>query len=126
MRVLLDHSVPAPLRHSLSRHDVRTTVQEEWDKLQNGVLLTAAAGAGFDVFVTCDQNMAYQQTLATRRIAVVVINTNAWPVISSDTTKVVQAVDAAAIGSFTAVAYPKPHLRRRPYAPPSVPGAFEN
>jgi len=103
------------LRHSLSHHDVRTTAQEGWDKLQNGALLAAATQAGFDVFVTCDQNMSHQQNMSGRRIAMVVINTNSWPVISTDTTKVVQAVDAAATGSFATVTYPKPKLRRRPY-----------
>jgi len=50
-----------------------------------------------------------------RRIAMVVINTNSWPVISTDTTKVAQAVDAGTTGSFATVIYPKPKLRRRPY-----------
>jgi len=108
------------LRHSLSHHDVRTTAQEGWDKLQNGALLAAAVEAGFDMFVTCDQNIAYQQTVSGRGIAMVVINTNSWPVISADTTKVIQAVDAATAGSFATVIYPKPKLRRRPYTPPQT------
>jgi hypothetical protein len=69
------------------------------------------------VFVTCDQNIAYQQNLSGRRIAIVIINTNAWPVIRTDTAKAAQAVDAATIGSFATVIYPKPQLRRRPYNP---------
>jgi hypothetical protein len=114
------------LRHSLAAHFVRTTAQEGWDKLQNGALLAAAVEAGFDVFVTCDQNIAYQQNISRRRVAIVAINTNSWPVIGADMTKVVQAVDVATIGSFVTVIYQKPDLRRRPYTPPRAPGEFEN
>jgi len=112
-------SVPAPLRHSLSHHSVRTTAQEGWDKLLNGALL-AAAEAAFDVFVTCDQNIVYQQNMAGRRVAIVVIITNNWPVISTNPAKVVQAVDAATAGSFATVTYPMPPPRRRPYIPPEA------
>jgi hypothetical protein len=84
-------------------------------------LLAAAAEANFYVFVTCDQNIAYQQNMSGRRIALVVINTNSWPVISSDTTKVVQAVDAATTWSFATVIYPKPQLRRKALYPSSSP-----
>ncbi len=118
MRVLLDHSVPAPLKRSLSHHEVRTTAEEGWDTMQNGSLLAAAANSGFDVFVTCDQNLAYQQNMIGRRIAVVVIDTNAWPVINADVTRIVRAVDSATTGSFVTVTYPKPLLRRRPYNTP--------
>jgi hypothetical protein len=114
------------LTQSLSGHEVRTTAEEAWDQLQNGALLAAAAEAGFDVFVTCDQNIAYQQNMSGRRIAIVVINTNSWPVIRSDTAKVVQAVDAAATGSFATVIYPKPQRRRRPYTPPQAPDQFHD
>jgi len=106
------------LKRSLSHHDVRTTAQEGWDKLQNGALI-AAAEQNFSVFVTCDQNIAYQQNMTGRRIAIVAINTNAWPIISTDTTKVTQAVDAATTGSYATVIYPRPQLRRRPYNPSS-------
>jgi hypothetical protein len=118
LRILLDHSVPAPLRSSLAHHDVRTTAQEGWDTLKNGDLL-AVAEAAFDVFVTCDQNIAYQQNLRGRQIAIVAINTNAWPVIGNDPGMVVQAIDRATPGNFQTVNYPKPTLRRRPYPPPS-------
>jgi len=117
VNVLLDHSVPAPLRKYLSKHSVRTAAQEGWDTLTNGELLAAAA-AHFDVLVTCDQNIVRQQNLIGRKIAIVAINTNIWPIIKTDPAKITRAVDAAATGTYQVVDYPKPILSRRPYKPP--------
>ena len=85
--------------------------------MRNGALL-ATAEANFD-FVTCDQNIAYQQNLIGRRIAIVAVTTNSWPVISADPSRIVQAVDAAAAGRYETVVYPKPSRVRRTYTPPS-------
>ena len=52
---------------------IRTAAQQGWDRLRNGDLLTAAEEAGFDILLTTDKNMRYQQNLAGRRIAVVVL-----------------------------------------------------
>jgi hypothetical protein len=102
----------------LTHHEVRTTAQEGWDTLRNGELLTIAE-ATLDVFVTCDQNSAQQQNLRGRRIAIVSVDTNAWPVIGKAPELVVRAIDRVTPGSFQTVNYPRPKLRRRPYAPPS-------
>jgi len=56
-RVLLDHNVPAALRHHLSEHKVRTAYQEAWGQLSNGDLIDRAEAAGYNVLVTCDQSM---------------------------------------------------------------------
>ena len=61
----------------------------------------------------------YQQNIKNRAIALVVVNTNRWPVIRADPAKVAQAVDAATSGSYQLVTYPKPPLRRRKFVPPS-------
>jgi hypothetical protein len=114
MDVLLDHNVPVPLVELLHGHAVRTAVQEGWDALSNGKLL-AAAGARFDVLVTCDQNIVHQQNLSGRTIAIVAVSTNLWPVIRADPDRVKRAVDAATAGSYQAVNYPRVTLRRRSY-----------
>lgn len=79
MRVLLDQGTPVPLRQYLSHHTVRTAYQEGGATLANGDLLTAAEAAGFEVFVTTDKNLRFQQDLSKRRIAVVVIGHAQWP-----------------------------------------------
>ena len=73
MRILFDQAVPVPLRPYLEGHPIRTAAQQGWDTLRNGVLLTTAEDAGFDVLVTTDKNMRYQQNLAGRKIAIVVL-----------------------------------------------------
>lgn len=72
MRVLLDECVPRRLRHELARHDVQTVPQMGWASKKNGELLRLAEGQ-FDVLVTTDQRLSYQQSVASFAIAVVVL-----------------------------------------------------
>ena len=81
MRVLFDQATPVPIRTFLTGHTVRTAAQQHWDTLKNGDLLSAAEAAGFEVFLTTDKNMRYQQNLADRTIAVVVIGVQQWPAL---------------------------------------------
>ncbi len=53
----------------------------QWAMLENGDLLSAAEDAGFDVMLTADKNISYQQNLAGRRLALVVLSTNDWNLI---------------------------------------------
>ena len=64
MRVLLDEQLPRQLAHELLGHEARTVQQERWAGLGNGELLRRATGAGFEVFLTADQNLQFQQNLA--------------------------------------------------------------
>lgn len=68
MRVLFDQGTPAPLRHGLPLHSVETAFERGWSALRNGDLLQAAENAGFDVMITTDQNLQYQQNLTERRM----------------------------------------------------------
>ena len=81
MLVLFDHSVPAPLRHALKDHVVVEAVERGWEALGNGALLDAAEAAGFEVFITADKNIRFQQNLAVRKIAIVVLGNAQWPVL---------------------------------------------
>jgi hypothetical protein len=75
MRVLFDQGTPVPLRRYLSHHSVATVFEKGWSTLQNGDLLRAAEQEAFDILITTDQNLKYQQNLATLRIAIVVLMT---------------------------------------------------
>ena len=106
MLVLFDQSVPAPLAPYLTGHTVTEARERGWDTLSNGDLLAKAERAGFDVFLTAAKNLQYQQNLAGRRMAVVVLNTPQWPVVRLHTAKVAAAVNAATPGSYTEVVIP--------------------
>jgi hypothetical protein len=71
--------------------------------LENGELVPAAEAAGFEVIVTTDRNLRYQQNLDNRKLAIVVLGRGRWTIIRSHIAKVVAAVDAATPGSFTEV-----------------------
>jgi hypothetical protein len=73
MRILLDECVPRPLRRNLPGHDVRTVQEMGWDGHENGDLLRELLAAGFDVFLTVDQNLRYQQNLRAAGVAVLVL-----------------------------------------------------
>ena len=102
-RILFDQGTPLPLRQFLQGHKVSTTGQKGWNRLQNSELLNAAEAAGFDVLITTDKNLRYQQNLSGRRLAVVVLSTPKWPVVRLHVEKIATAVNAATPGSYAEV-----------------------
>jgi alkanesulfonate monooxygenase SsuD/methylene tetrahydromethanopterin reductase-like flavin-dependent oxidoreductase (luciferase family) len=106
MLILFDHSTPAPLAAHLSTHQITTARERGWDKLANGELLAAAEQAGFDVLLTADGSMHYQQNLKHRKIALVVLTGNRWRLVQRVMRKIVVAVDTAEAGSFTLIEVP--------------------
>ena len=113
MRILFDKNVPVGVRRFLAEHEVRTVVEVNWPpQLENGELLKAAETASFDVLVTADQNIRYQQNLTGRRLALVVLGSNIWPVVRDHGTVIATNVDAATPGSYAFIEMPlppKPH-----------------
>jgi hypothetical protein len=106
MLILFDHGTPRGIARFLPGHTVTRARQRGWDRLSNGDLLAEAERAGFDVFLTADKNIRYQQNLAGRRIAVVVLNTPQWPLVRLHTTEIAAAVNAATPGSYVEVQIP--------------------
>jgi hypothetical protein len=103
MLVLFDQATPVPIRPYLVGHEVRTAAQQGWETLKNGELLTAAEDAGFELLLTTDKNMRYQQNLANRKIAVVVVALQQWPSLRPHVERIVEAVNAATPGTYTEV-----------------------
>src|SRR5262245_47071523 len=91
MRVLFDQGTPAPLRWALLGHAVSTTFEMGWTKLDNGALLRAA-DADFDLLVTTDRNLTYQQNLRGLRLAILVLPTTSWPKIQTYQAQIVTAL----------------------------------
>jgi len=103
MRVLFDNGTPRGLAAALAGHIVEEARAYGWDALSNGDLLAAAEAAGFEVFVTTDQNLRYQQNLAGRRLAVVVLSKARWRLIKLKFAAIQAAVSGAKPGDFVAV-----------------------
>ncbi len=99
MRVLFDQGTPRPLRQFLVGHEVKTSAELGWSELKNGALLKAAEGA-FDVFLTTDKNLHYQQNLSGRRLAILVLPLPNWNVVKLHVAEVLQAVNAARPGEY--------------------------
>jgi hypothetical protein len=106
MLILFDQATPGPMRPYLKGHFVRTAAQQGWERLRNGDLLNVAEDAGFEMLLTTDKNMRYQQNLAGRRIAVLVLGQQDWGLLRPHIQLVVDAVNAATPGSYTEVEIP--------------------
>ena len=100
MRVLFDQGTPVPLRRHLPGHDVETAYERGRAELHNGELLREAEEAGLTVLITTDQNLRYQQDLASRSIAVLVLLSTSWPKIQSSVSDIAAAVDTIERGDY--------------------------
>jgi hypothetical protein len=74
MKVLLDECIPRKLKRLLPQHEVKTVPEVGMAGLRNGVLLKKTSEAGFEVFVTIDRNLAFQQDIKNLPVAVVVLH----------------------------------------------------
>jgi len=106
MRILFDQGAPVPIAAWLREHTVRTTLEEKWDTLVNGELLRVSEQAGFDLLLTTDNNIAYQQNLTGRKIAIVVLSGNRWRLVQRVIRKIVAAINKAEPGSYTVIDVP--------------------
>ncbi len=106
MLILFDHGTPRGVARFLPGHTVIRARERGWDTLSNGDLLAEAERAGFEVFVTADKNIQYQQNLTGRKIAVVVLSTPQWPLVRLHAEKIAAAVNAATPGSYLEVQIP--------------------
>jgi hypothetical protein len=111
MRILSDNGTPAPLRRFLVGHEVSTAAEHGWARLENGTLLQAAEDGGFELLLTTDKNMFYQQNLSGRKIALVVLERQNWPVVRAQVQRIVDAVDASVSGSYVEVPIDWPDRR---------------
>jgi predicted nuclease of predicted toxin-antitoxin system len=107
MLVLFDNGTPRTLaRYLIDHHTVTEARARGWEELENGELLSRAEAAGFEVLVTTDKNLSYQQNLAGRKIAIVVLGQGRWSLIKRCVAQVVDIVNAATPGSFAEVEIP--------------------
>ncbi|MGH9611921.1 MAG: hypothetical protein ACRD4P_02455 [Bryobacteraceae bacterium] len=104
MLILFDNGTPRTLaRYLIDHHAVIEARARGWEELENGALLTMAEAAGFEVLVTTDKNLRYQQNLTGRKIAIVVLGKGRWSLIKPLVAQIVAAVNAATPGSYIEV-----------------------
>jgi hypothetical protein len=106
VQILLDHSTPAPLRYWLLGHKVDTAYERRWSEVSNGKLLRLAEDHGFDLMITGDKSIRYQQNMAGRRIAIIVLSTNDWTQIRNWRSTVMAAISRVEPGSFIEIEIP--------------------
>jgi hypothetical protein len=108
MLVLFDNGTPRTLaRYLIEQHTLTEARARGWEELGNGELLTVAEAEGFEVLVTTDRNLRYQQNLAGRKIAIVVLGKGRWSIIKPHVAQVVAAVNAATPGSYAEIEIPE-------------------
>lgn len=113
LRVLFDKNVPYPLRWRLTGCEVQTAEDEGWGQISNGELIGCAEDAGYQIMLTCDQNIQYQQNMARRNISMVVLGSNVWPSVREKTEEIAAALKRTSPGSFEFIEIDPPPKRRR-------------
>lgn len=116
MKILFDNGTPRSVALCLTDHEITRARQIGWHELENGELIQFAEEAGYDLLLSTDKNIRYQQNLSNRKIALVVLSSQQWPNVQLHLDKIAAAVNAALPGSYTEVKIPmRPKIR-----PPSA------
>ena len=103
MKILFDECMPQPLRRHLADFEIHTAQEMGWGRVKNGELLKRAEGV-FDVLLTSDQQLKYQQNLAGRRLAILVLSTNRWPKVKAKSPEIAAAIQALRPGDYVELA----------------------
>lgn len=106
MKILLDECVPLPQREILDRHTCQKAQQMGWKNIRNGELLDLAEGE-FDLFITADQGVRYQQNLTGRQIRILEFSTNKLRLIEAAASQIKEAVDSIGPTEFHRLEIPK-------------------
>jgi len=99
MKILFDQGTPVPLREHLTGHTVQTAFELGWSNLENGALLAVAEDT-FDLLITTDQQLRYQQNLAVRKLSVLVLMTTSWPRIQKHLPRIIDVLSQIKSGDY--------------------------
>ena len=105
MRVIFDENVPWPLSRHFNSHTVTSVQREGWGGIQNGALIEKIDGH-FEVFLLADKNLRYQQNLTERKIAIIELPTNRWPMLQKTLPSIIAAVDQSYPGNYEILELP--------------------
>jgi len=99
LKILIDECVPRSIKRILPGHDAHTVQELGYSSYQNGDLLKIAEGI-FDLFITSDQNIRYQQNLAGRIISILILSTNKASILKANRERISEAVNAMKPAEF--------------------------
>ena len=99
MKILLDECTPRVVKKRLGHRDIWTVQEMGWGGIKNGDLLTAAEGQ-FDILITTDKNLRYQQNLTGRGFAILLLPGNEVPLVETLIPGIDLALDSASAGDF--------------------------
>ena len=102
MKILLNECTPHVLKKLLTGFEIKTVQDQGWSGVTNGALLRLAERQ-FDVFITSDQNLKYQQNLAVRQLAIIQLPTNQVPLIVKLAPKVQAMLESIQTGESVAI-----------------------
>ena len=102
MTIILDENLPRGLRRMLAPRPVATAQQAGYAGMENGQLLAALEGV-FDILITADKNLRYQQNLTGRQLAIIELPTNRWPLLRPLQERIVEAVDSCQPSNYVVV-----------------------
>ena len=105
MKVLLDECTPRVVKKRLPMHDISTVQEMGWAGIKNGELLKLAE-AQFEVFITTDKNLRYQQNLTGRACAVLVLPSNQVPVVERVMPDIEVALQTIRAGDYVEIPLP--------------------
>jgi hypothetical protein len=106
MKILFDNGTPNSIARNLIGHEVTFARRIGWHELENGELIQKADEAGYELLLSTDKNIRYQQNLTSRRIALIVLGNSQWPIVRLHLDRIVAAVNACTPGSYTEVEIP--------------------
>jgi len=106
MRILFDNGTPKQIARFLEGHQIVRATQIGWGALENGELIERAEAHGYDLILSTDQNIKYQQNLVGRKISIVVLGRGNWPLVQPYMKQIVAAVNAVKPGTYAQVEIP--------------------
>ncbi len=106
MKILFDQGTPVPLRKFLNDHQVDTAFERGWQALENGNLLAAAEESNYQILITTDQNLRYQQNLTGRKISIIVLLSTSWPRIQKQFETIIAVIAESTDGDYREIPIP--------------------
>ncbi len=92
MKILIDECVPRSIKRSLTGHSAHTIQELGYSSYENGDLIRIAEDE-FDLFITSDQNIRYQQNLTGRNLAILMLSTNKGSIIKANRERIFETVN---------------------------------